>query len=460
MLLLAASCGFYMAFIPVYILILLTTILIDYFAAMIIESSEGEKRKRWLIISIISTCLVLFVFKYFNFFNANFAALAGWLHLNYPIEIINIVLPIGLSFHTFQSLSYVIEVYRGRQKAERHFGIYSLYVMFYPQLVAGPIERPQNLLPQFREVHVFEYQRVTDGLKLMAWGLFKKVVIADRLAVFVNQVYGDPRGFDGLAFVFAAIFFAFQIYCDFSGYSDMAVGAARVMGFRLIQNFNYPFSAKSTAEFWQRWHISLTSWFKDYVYAPLNAGKTTGSRPQLNLFLTFLLSGLWHGANWTFVLWGGLNGFYILSSHWAKSIRKRVSHLVRGPGLPRTPDALQVVLTFALFSFAGIFFRSKDLGDAWYIITHLSQGLGDPSAYARALSGMVDFKGFGTNKFLFCLLAILFLEGVQWSQRRIDLRRAVAEKPTWLRWGLYYLAVFSILRFGVFEKNEFIYFQF
>lgn len=264
-----------MAFIPVYILILFVTICIDYFAGIFIEISSGKMKKYFLFFSIISTCLVLFIFKYFNFFNSNFSSLANFLHLKYPVRIIEIILPIGLSFHTFQSLSYVIEVYRGHQKAERHFGLYSLYVMFYPQLVAGPIERPQNLLHQFREIHSFDYQRITDGLKLMAWGLFKKVVIADRLALLVNQVYGNIQGYSGLSLIVATVFFAFQIYCDFSGYSDIAIGTAQVMGFKLMDNFNRPYFSKSISEFWKRWHISLSSWFRDYIYISLGGRKVS-----------------------------------------------------------------------------------------------------------------------------------------------------------------------------------------
>ena len=228
--LLGASCIFYMAFIPAYILILAVTICIDYAAGIMIDKTDGKRKKIFLLISIISTCLVLFIFKYYNFFNNSFASIASFFHLKYPVQALNIILPIGLSFHTFQSLSYVIEVYRGLQKSEKHFGIYALYVMFYPQLVAGPIERPQNLLHQFREKHYFDYQRVVEGLKLMVWGLFKKAVIADRLAVVVNQVYGSPAEYNGIALIIATVFFAFQIFCDFSGYSDIAIGAAKVMG--------------------------------------------------------------------------------------------------------------------------------------------------------------------------------------------------------------------------------------
>ena len=263
--LLVASCIFYMAFVPIYILILVVTIVVDYFAGLLIERTRGRKRWRYLVTSIIVTCGVLFVFKYYNFFGNNVNWIAEQFNLDFAVDPLALILPIGLSFHTFQSLSYVIEVYRGNQKAEPHFGIYSLYVMFYPQLVAGPIERPQNLLHQLREKHHFEYQRVADGLKLMAWGLFKKVVIADRLAVVVNTVYADPTAHSGGALLLASVFFAFQIYCDFSGYSDMAIGAAQVMGIRLMENFRRPFASRTTATFWTRWHISLSLWFRDYV---------------------------------------------------------------------------------------------------------------------------------------------------------------------------------------------------
>lgn len=276
--LLISSCIFYMAFIPHYILILFITIIIDYFAGIFIEKSEGYKKKAFLIISIISTCLILFIFKYFNFFSLSFQYIVNLTGFEYKSKLLDLILPIGLSFHTFQSLSYVIEVYRGKQKAEKHFGIYSLYVMFYPQLVAGPIERPQNLLHQFREVHKFEYNRVTDGLKLMLFGMFKKVVIADRLSIFVNEIYSNPTNFQGPALILATIFFAFQIYYDFSGYSDIAIGSAKVMGFELMKNFDRPYFSKSISEFWKRWHISLSTWFKDYLYISMGGNKVSKIR--------------------------------------------------------------------------------------------------------------------------------------------------------------------------------------
>lgn len=272
--LLIASCVFYMAFIPVYILILLFTIIIDYVAGMLIENAEGVRRKCFLILSIIANVGVLAVFKYYNFFADNINSLLQGLHINaHPIPFLTILLPLGLSFHTFQAMSYTIEVYRGNQKAEKHFGIYALYVMFYPQLVAGPIERPQNLLHQFREKHYFEPGRVTDGLRLMLWGMFKKVVIADRIAVLTGPVFNDPHNYPPITLFLAVIMFSFQIFCDFSGYSDIAIGSAKVMGFTLMRNFDWPYKAQSISEFWKCWHISLSTWFRDYLYISLGGNR-------------------------------------------------------------------------------------------------------------------------------------------------------------------------------------------
>src|SRR3989339_1447668 len=335
MLLLAASCLFYMAFIPYYICILLVTTLVDYFVAIQLEKYEGARRRFLIASSIVVNVGFLAFFKYFNFINTNISEFARLIHWNYSIENLAIILPIGLSFHTFQAMGYTIDVYRRQQKPERHFGIFALYVMFYPQLVAGPIERSQNLIHQFYEKHVPDYARIASGLKLMLWGLFKKVVIADRVAVVVNQVYNNPHDYSGLPFVIATVFFAFQIYCDFSGYSDIAVGAAEVMGFKLMKNFNRPYFSKSIAEFWKRWHISLSTWFRDYLYIPLGGSRTTAARWQFNLFITFLVSGLWHGANWTFVIWGALNGFYLVFSLWTADIRKRVTDAT---GISRLPQ--------------------------------------------------------------------------------------------------------------------------
>jgi D-alanyl-lipoteichoic acid acyltransferase DltB (MBOAT superfamily) len=470
-LLLAASCVFYMFFIPIYILILFVTITIDYFAGIYIEKSRGRGRVFFLSLSIVSLCAFLFSFKYFNFFNANFAAMAHFLDLHYPIPALKIILPIGLSFHTFQSLSYVIEVYRGNQKAERNFGIYALYVMFYPQLVAGPIERPQHLLHQFYERHRFEPRRVVDGLKLMLWGMFKKVVIADRLAVFVNQVYDQPHDYTGLWLILATVFFAFQIYCDFSGYSDIAIGAAQVMGFRLMQNFNRPYFAKSIAEFWKRWHISLSTWFRDYLYIPLGGNRVSPKRWYLNLFITFLVSGLWHGANWTYVVWGALNGAYLITGIW---YHRLLGHSVL-PAHSRLGNLTKVLGTFALTCFAWIFFRARSIGDALYIIRNLFRDL--PVQIDHLAWTLIEF-GHGReslyttlsyggkpllplNELLLSLALIGFLIAVQFCQRRQPLMDTLASRPIWVRWPVYYAGVMVLGFFGVYHNaREFIYFQF
>lgn len=447
--LLLASCYFYMRFIPIYILILFFTIAVDYIAGLFIEKARGPKRRLFLIFSIIANIGVLAVFKYFNFMNANLAGLAKVLDWNYPIEPLAIILPIGLSFHTFQSLSYTIEVYFGRQKAEKNPGIFALYVMFYPQLVAGPIERPQNLLHQFREKHHFEYKRVTDGLKLMAWGLFKKVVIADRLAVVVNHVYGHPRDLKG-GLLIATVCFAYQIYCDFSGYSDIAIGAAQVMGFRLMTNFRRPYFSKSIAEFWKRWHISLSSWFRDYLYIPLGGNRVPIPRWYFNLFFTFLISGLWHGANWTFIIWGALHGTYLVSSLLTERIRAKIVSAAALDQTPRLHRLTQTFVTFALVSFAWIFFRANTLSDAYYISTHL---LSFDASHLGQL-------GLSREDWLVVLLAIVVMEIVHLKQRHRGIREQLAYKPAWIRWAAYYALMLACLIFGVFTASQFIYFQF
>ena len=464
--LLGASCVFYMAFVPAYIAILAVTILIDYVAGIRIEGAAGPQRRRWLILSIASTCAVLFVFKYFDFFNDTIAVAAHAMGMGYAVPALQLLLPVGLSFHTFQSLSYVIEVYEGRQTAERDFGLYALYVMFYPQLVAGPIERPQHLLHQFREEHRFDYARVVAGLQLMAWGLVKKVVVADRLAELANRVYDAPRAFSGLPLITGTIAFAFQIYCDFSGYSDIAIGSAQVMGFTLVKNFDRPYTARSIAEFWRRWHISLSTWFRDYLYIPLGGNRVARPRWYVNLFVTFLVSGLWHGARWTFVVWGALHGAYLVASLASAGARGRVRNAL---GLERHPLVLrawQTGATFVLVGVAWVFFRAGSLGDAWYVLTHLASGLGpqlsailsrDPAAI-----GSLVFLGFERSKLplaVAAVIALLVVERVQ-GAAAVPLRVRIAGARAPLRWAAYACAVLTIMTLGVFQSARFIYFQF
>jgi len=302
--LLLASCYFYMVFVPKYLLILFTLILVDYAAGLMLERASNQSRKKLILfVSLVSNVGILALFKYFNFASAQISSLVSAFGVQVHAPHLSWVLPIGLSFHTFQSMSYTIEVYRGTQRAERNLALYALYVLIYPQMVAGPIERPQNLLPQLRKEVVFDYSRVTSGLKLMLWGLFKKVVIADNMALLVAAPYQNPELYHGWPLIVATYAFAIQIFCDFSGYSDIARGAARVMGFELMQNFNLPYYASSIGEFWKRWHISLSTWFRDYVYIPLGGNRAGQSRTLINILVVFLLSGLWHGADLAFLFW-------------------------------------------------------------------------------------------------------------------------------------------------------------
>lgn len=448
LLLLLSSCYFYMVFIPIYILILGFTIVIDYFAGKYIENAEGRQRKLYLIFSLVANIGVLAVFKYYNFINLNFSFLINGFGLSNPIPYLPILLPIGLSFHTFQAMSYTIEVYRGRQKAEQHFGIYSLYVMFFPQLVAGPIERPQNLLHQFREKYDFDYNRVVEGLKLMLWGLFKKLVIADRLAVYVNAVYNNPEQHNGTTFALATIFFAFQIYCDFSGYSDIAIGAAKVMGFKLMINFNRPYFAKDISEFWKRWHISLSTWFKDYLYFSLGGNRVSMPRWYFNLFLVFLISGLWHGANWTYIIWGALNGFYLVFAIISQNYRDKINKLTGIEKLPKLKTILQILITFILSCFAWIFFRANNVTDAFLIISKI-----------LSLSGHLYIGD--AQQLLYCFTGIVFLIMIELRNEYFSHSQLPSITKHWLKEPVaYVLLIILILLVGVFDGSQFIYFQF
>jgi D-alanyl-lipoteichoic acid acyltransferase DltB (MBOAT superfamily) len=437
-----------MAFIPVYILILGFTIIIDYFAGIYIEKTTGKKRKLYLVYSLVANIGVLAIFKYYNFLNDNLTQLFHGFSFNNPIPYLSILLPIGLSFHTFQAMSYTIEVYRGHQKAEKHFGIYSLYVMFYPQLVAGPIERPQNLLHQFKEKYNFEFERVRDGLKLMLWGFFKKLVIADRLAIYVNTVYNNPEQHNGNTLIIATIFFAFQIYCDFSGYSDIAIGAAKVMGIKLMTNFNRPYFARNISEFWKRWHISLSTWFKDYLYISLGGNRVSIPRWYFNLFIVFLISGLWHGASWTYIIWGGLNGFYLIFAIISQKFRSKFNKFIGIKDLPILNHLLQVLITFILSCFAWIFFRANNVNDAFFIIEK-----------------MIKFRGpiFVENPsmIIYPLLSIIFLLLFELKLEFYRGKFSFLNNEDWIVRNLSYaFLIILILLFGVFDGGQFIYFQF
>jgi alginate O-acetyltransferase complex protein AlgI len=450
-LLLMASCVFYMFFIPYYILILLVTILIDYFAGIWIEDSTGKKRKWYLWMSIISTCMVLFVFKYYNFFIGNFnevASLIGW---NYSLDILKIILPIGLSFHTFQSLSYVVEVYRGNQKAERHFGIYSLYVMFYPQLVAGPIERPQNILHQFYEKHKPNYPDFSRGIQLMIWGLFKKVVIADNVSTMVDALYAHPEDVSGIWLLFGSYLFAVQIYCDFSGYSDMAIGAARVMGFRLMENFNTPYISKSIREFWGRWHISLSTWFRDYLYIPLGGNRLGEWKTNRNLLLVFAISGFWHGANWTFIIWGALHGVYLVIENGLKKVKWFSQYILSEKRWVRIVGAT-IIFQFVVFGW--IFFRANSVQHAWQIITRIAT-LAPSKEFIPAALSMFGPIGILLKAGLVALFLLVDPAVYKVSKGAIGVKM-----NSNLKLVLFSVLLAAIVLFGYWGDVEFIYFQF
>ena len=449
--LLGMSCVFYMAFVPVYILILGFTIVIDYFAGIFIERSTKWKRP-FLIMSLIANIGVLAVFKYYNFLTENINLLLHSSGVTDSIPLLSILLPIGLSFHTFQAMSYTIEVYRGTQKAERHFGIYALYVMFFPQLVAGPIERPQNMIHQFHEKHFLVPQNVLDGIRQMLWGFFKKVVIADRLSLYVDPVFNDYYSFHFLNILIACGFFAFQIYADFSGYSDIALGSAKILGFDLMINFNRPYASKSITEFWRRWHISLSSWFNDYLFQPLMIGARNWGKfgTAFSLFLTFFLAGLWHGAGWTFIIYGSLHGLALVYEFYTKKFRKNLSKKI--PAF--IYQNVSLLLTFGFVSIAMIFFRAHTFVDAFGMLKNIfSFDHSHPFLWVVG-AGELNFNSFSWAVTVFSLLFVFFTE----KNTSADLKSLNAFPKTDIAVGT---IVFSlILICGVFNQTSFIYFQF
>lgn len=458
-LLLLASFYFYLVFVPKYIFILLFLITADYFLAQIIEKETGKKRGLLLLASILINLGMLGFFKYFNFFSENIAIIANFLHWNYSPAILSLILPLGLSFHIFTGLSYVIEVYRGKYKPEKNFLIYALYVSFFPKLVAGPIERPYNLLSQLREKYDFDYNRITAGLQRILWGFFKKIVIADNLALYVNQIYSQPHDYSGLVLVTATIFFAFQLYCDFSGYTDIAIGTAQIFGFKLIENFNLPYFSTSIAEFWRRWHISLSSWLNDYLYLPLvlSAKRIGRIRIYWALLVTFVLIGLWHGANWTFVAFGAIQGIYLIFGQITKDWRQRLAQITGLSQLPRLRRILQMAITFGLVCLGFVFFRANTLGDAYFIAISSLSGLAGlikgPEAWAPL------FQRMGVERGLFLPLIAIFI-----VSEIIDFRRGlfatINSQRIWIRWLVYIAALLAIMNLGVTFEAPFIYVRF
>jgi len=437
-----------------YLPLILLSTGVDYIAARRIGASERMGTRRlWLAFSIGANLSVLFFFKYFNFAVDAGAPFFAAIGLDAGGIGHDLVLPIGISFYTFQSMAYTIDVYRGKIAPEKHVGIVATYIAFFPQLVAGPIERATNLLPQFRQKHRFDIDEAVAGFQQILWGAFKKVVIADRLAIYVNTVYNDVDSHSGLTLILATIFFGIQIYCDFSGYSDIAIGTARVLGFRLMDNFRQPYLAQSVREFWARWHISLSTWFRDYVYIPLGGNRVSLVRNLFNLVLVFTISGLWHGAGWTFILWGLLHGLAV-----AGQAALRRAGFDGVPGRHWTAWLLRVGLTFAFVQFTWIFFRSNSLDDALYVIGHLfnwTPGVDLTAPFAAGLLGAPAEFGLSL-----ALIGLLFAVDAVLARQSIE--GAAARLPLVLRWGVYYALTGAIVFSGLYATGaqKFIYFQF
>ncbi|MBX2798260.1 MAG: MBOAT family protein [Myxococcales bacterium] len=459
-LLLAASYAFYMAWEPAYGLLLLISTTVDWWVSNRLPAATDQAhRRRLLAVSLVVNLSLLFSFKYYNLINTTFVGIARWFGADWPLPESEWMLPVGISFYTFQTIGYTVDVYRGRQEPETSFGRMALYVSFFPQLVAGPIERANRLLPQLRETPGAAWEQVVSGLRLAAWGLFKKVVVADRLAVVVDAVYTDPTQFKGFALTVASVLFSWQVYCDFSGYSDIAIGIARVFGIDLMRNFDQPHLSRSMTEWWSRWHISLSSWFRDYIYIPLGGNRSGPLRWSFNIAVVFIVSGLWHGASWRFAVWGALHAALVIGDRFTRPLRDSVARSLGVHAIPGLRRAIQMSLTFVIWTLTLVLFRAESLSDAVWVYTHFTSGwtrVGDPEAFAVFLS-RVHLDG---ALFAYCLLLGPLVDVVDYGWRNERWRSAMNALPTVARWGVDYLVIFSILFLGVFTDTPFVYFQF
>ena len=448
-LLLGASYYFYMSWKAEYALLILFCTTINYFAAILIDKQESKAKKKLILtIDLILSFGVLFFYKYLGFLTENINVALDLFNSSINLPDFEILLPVGISFFTFQTLSYTIDVYKGDTQVERHFGIFALFVSFFPQLVAGPIERSGNLLHQFHTEKRFDMPRAVNGLRMILWGLFKKIVIADNLAVVVNSVYNNLGEHSGISLIIATVAFALQIYGDFSGYSDIAIGSANIMGFKLMKNFDRPYFSKSTGEFWRRWHISLSSWFRDYVYIPLGGSRCGKFRCFLNNMITFTLSGLWHGANWTFIIWGAINGLYVSLSRLTRDFRAKISGKIFKKDVLH--NLFRVFVTFCLICFSWIFFRANSIGDAFYVITHI---------FPLNFGGI--FESFSGYQIISCSFLALIFAGISYFSRNDNKISRFFYRHRSFRYACYLTLFVLIMMFGVtVNETAFIYFQF
>ncbi len=460
--LLLASYFFYMCWKVEFIALIIISTLIDYYCGLKMSAiEEKKKRKPFLYLSLLTNLGLLFTFKYLDFSINSVNTVLG-----IDIPYANLILPMGISFYTFQTLSYSIDVYQGKLKSESHLGKFALYVSFFPQLVAGPIERATKLIPQLQKNdNDFDYNRVTSGLRLIAWGLIKKVIIADRLALFVNEVYNNSESYTGIPLILATVFFAFQIYCDFSGYSDIAIGCARVMGYDFMKNFNNPYGATSISDFWRKWHISLSTWFKDYVYIPLGGNKVVKWRMYYNFLIVFLLSGIWHGASWNFAIWGLLHVTYIILSIILTPLRSNIKSTL---GIKNDNtwflNLIRTSWVFVLVTIAWVFFRAEDLNTAIYILSNIHVNV------LEQIKCIINNQNFARDSLLYlkqtsiqfalAVLSIIGLIIIQSLCRKREVEDSVSQLNPVIRWTIYYIAILFTLAFGVFGDEQFVYFQF
>lgn len=448
--LLFASYFFYSCWDWRFVFLLAFSTLLDYFSGLKIYHSQNKKaQKIWLIISVGINLGFLGFFKYYNFFIESFAELLVNLGFQPHYSTLSIILPVGISFYTFHGLSYVFDVYNKRIVPTKNIVDYTLFVSFFPLLVAGPIERATHLLPQIEKARKFNYSNVVDGMRQILWGLFKKMVIADNCAIYANELFNNYQSASGSELFLGAIFFTFQIYGDFSGYSDIALGTARMLGFDLLKNFNFPYFSRDIAEFWRRWHISLSSWFKDYLYIPLGGSRGGDWMRIRNTFIIFLVSGFWHGANWTFIVWGGLNALFILPSIIMKTNRRNMDNIAVGRIFPTRKEFIQIIITFNLVVFTWIFFRAESISHAvGYIKNMLNLSLFTYPNLSKAA--------------LATLILIVFMTLVEWSGRddNYGIEKTFFRRPRFLRWSFYAFVILLIGLFMVTNESPFIYFQF
>lgn len=461
--LLVASYYFYMCWNVKYVLLLLMSTVITYVSGLLIDKYKNRIRTKKIIValSLITNLGILFFFKYVNFALALVTKVFSMVDIDVYMPNFDIILPVGISFYTFQALSYTIDVYRGDIYSEKNFARYALFVSFFPQLVAGPIERSKNLLIQLSTTKRFNYEKAKEGFLLMLWGFFLKLVLADRIAMFVDTVYGDVDTYQGILVLIATVLFAFQIYCDFAGYSTIAMGAAMILDIRLMENFSAPYLATSVSDFWRRWHISLTSWFKDYLYIPLGGNRKGRLRKYLNQMIVFLVSGIWHGASLSFAVWGGLNGMYQVIGDLLKPIRKRLCELFDLNRNSFGHRLLSGLVTFVLIDFSWIFFRAQGIGAALKTI----RSIYPLNNFWVIFDGTLFTLGVDSANFVVMFLslgALVFADICK--NRKICIRKVILEQDWWFRCLTVTLSVLVIFVFGVWGNisgnTQFIYFQF